>query len=224
MQRVLVRGGYGAGGLHGGWRALWRPVVSGPQPFQQRGPLPPQSPTRSTSRSSNRANVAAVHAALNRLFEDGRQQTGSNNMPRAASRGSRVRVEGSPWQGTKDALAADVKKFSDPVAMEAMQAAGTAADLVAAVADALCAIGKTSVGVVFIEPRVAGLMEGLGDFVRKAVKPTESAGASILKAHDEDIRRIQENDPKKRRWDITVHDGKPGSGIRRQRRYGARTG
>jgi tetrahydromethanopterin S-methyltransferase subunit D len=168
---------------------------------------------------------------LGTLFDDGRRmaaQTGGNDMPRAAAggtgRGTRVRVTGTPWQGSLDALAADAKKFSDPVAMEAMQAASTAYILVETVANTLSTIGKTSVGVVWIDPRVSALMEGLGDFVRKAVKPTADAGGTITKAHDEKIRRIQENNPKERRWDIVAHDGRAGSGIRRQRRFGARTG
>ena len=136
----------------------------------------------------------------------------------------RVRVSGSPWQGSMDALAADAKKFSDPVAMEAMQAAATAADLVEAAAKALNDVGKTSVGTVWIDPRVAAAMESLGEYIQKAVAPTRDVGASILKAHEERIRRIEENSPSERRWDLTVHDGKAGSGIRAQRRYGHRTG
>lgn len=123
-----------------------------------------------------------------------------------ATRG-RVRVQGSPWQGVADAASSAAKQFSDPVAMESMQAAATAHHALRAIGEALNKVGQTSVDAVKIDPRVSEYMQQLGQYVMKAVQPTEEAGASIWRAHSEKIAAIEENDPKTRKWDLAAHDG-----------------
>lgn len=141
--------------------------------------------------------------------------------PTRGTRDARRRVSGSPWQGIIDASENAARRFSDPVAMEGMNAAQTAAGAVEALAKAFMAVGKTTVDTVAIDPRVAAFMEGLGQYVMKAVQPTQEAGDAITRAHEEKMNRVTENDPRERKWDIAAHDGRDFSG---GRRFGRRTG
>jgi hypothetical protein len=138
------------------------------------------------------------------------------------SNGRRVRVDKSPWQGVVDAAANAAKMFSDPVAMESINAATTAHLAITALGDALSRVGKTSVDTVAIDPKVAAFMENLGEYVKKAAGPTEQVGAAIARAHQPKIDRIEENSPKEKKWDLTVHEGRGFSGQRR--RFGRRAG
>ena len=150
--------------------------------------------------------------------------TGEADMPRAATGGRRAQVTGSPWQGIVDAAQSAVKQFGDPVAMEGMNAATTAADAVEALGKAFSAVGQTTVENVAIDPKVASLMESLGQYVMNAAKPTRDAAAAIIKAHQPKIDRVVEGSPKERRWDIQAHDGKLGGGTGQRRRGLRRAG
>jgi enolase len=121
--------------------------------------------------------------------------------------GGRVRVHGSPWQGVADAAQSAAKQFADPVAMEGMNAAATAHHALQAIGDALNKVGQTATDNIAIDPRVAEYMQQLGQYVLKAVQPTQEAGAAIWRAHEDKINRIVEGDRKEENWDISKHRG-----------------
>ena len=132
--------------------------------------------------------------------------------PIATNTSTRTRVSGSPWQGIVDACDAAARRFSDPVAMEGINALATAADAIDALARSFDNVGKTTASEVYIDPRVISYFEELGKYVKAAVQPTRDGAAAVQRAHRDDIDRVIENDPRKRRWDIAAHDGQPGSG------------
>jgi hypothetical protein len=136
---------------------------------------------------------------------------------------SRGRVSSSPWQGIVDACDAAARRFSDPVAMEGINALDTAADAIEALAKSFDNVGKTTASTVYIDPRVISYFEELGQYVKAAVQPTRDGAAAVQRAHRDDIDRVVENDPRKRRWDISAHDGQAGGG-RRTGPYGASRG
>jgi hypothetical protein len=137
--------------------------------------------------------------------------------PIATNTSTRTRVSGSPWQGIVDACDAAARRFSDPVAMEGINALATAADAIDALARSFDNVGKTTASEVYIDPRVISYFEELGKYVKAAVQPTRDGAAAVQRAHREDIDRVVENDPRKRRWDISAHDGQAGAGMGRTR-------
>ena len=127
---------------------------------------------------------------------------------------TRTRVGGSPWQGIVDACDAAAKRFSDPVAMEGVNALDTAADAIEALARSFTNVAKTTTDTVYIDPQVSHYFDELGQYVMAAVQPTRDGADAVKTAHREDIDRIEENDPKKRKWDISAHDGRSHTGGR----------
>lgn len=135
----------------------------------------------------------------------------------------RRRVHGSPWQGVADACQSAAKQFSDPVAMEGMNAATTAYVAIEALGKALSQVGKHTVDTVAIDPKVASYLEELGKYVLAASEPTQQVGASVTRAHQPKIDRILDGDSRERKWDVTVHDGTGHTGAGRHR-IGRRAG
>lgn len=129
--------------------------------------------------------------------------------------GSRRRISKSPWSGIEDACSNAARLLGDPTAMDGMNAAATAHQVITALGKALSAVGKTAVDNIAIDPRVAAYMEGLGQYVLKAAQPTEEMGFAITRAHQAKIDRIIEGSPKERKWDIGAHDSGGGGPQRR---------
>jgi hypothetical protein len=138
-----------------------------------------------------------------------------DSMP-SNSGGRRRTVYGSPWQGIVDACEAAAQRFADPVAMEGVNALDTAADAIEALAKSFTTVGHNVLDTVHIDPRVASYFEELGRYVQAAAQPTRDGAAAVRSAHADDIEKIEENDPKKRRWDISAHDGGPSRGRSRR--------
>jgi hypothetical protein len=161
--------------------------------------------------------VAAVHAAVNQLFEDGRQQTRGSDMPKATSR-TRQAANGQLWQPVIDAADSIKARFKDPNALEGMDAVATAADSVEALGQALKAVGQEMVATVGLDPRAGPLTEGMGDYVLKAVGDVRDAGAAINRAHKDRIDELRDGDPKWGAWDHSRHN----NGTTRMTRPGVR--
>jgi hypothetical protein len=151
--------------------------------------------------------VAAVHAAVNQLFEDGRQQTRSNDMPKATATRTRAAANGQLWQPVIDAADSIKARFKDPNALEGMDAVATAADGVESLGMALKAVAEEMVATVKLDKRAAPLVEGLADYVLRAVNSTRDAGAAINRAHAEKIAELREGDARLGAWDYSRHNG-----------------
>ncbi len=111
-----------------------------------------------------------------------------------------------PWNGVVDACAQAAARFSDPNAMEGVGALDTAGDAVEALAKSFDTVGKTVLDAVYIDPKVAPFFEELGRYLQAAVPTIRDGAASVRRAHQPDIDRVEEADPRKRRWDIAAHD------------------
>lgn len=110
------------------------------------------------------------------------------------------------WQPIIDAADGMSSTFADPVAMEGVNALDSAADCIAAVGAAFRTVGQTVLDSVYIDPRVQAAYEELGDYVLAAEDRIRDAAHSVRTAHQEDIEKVEENDPRKRAWDISEHD------------------
>jgi hypothetical protein len=141
-----------------------------------------------------------------------------HSQPIRTNTSNRARVSGSPVQAIVDACDTFARRFSDPVAMEGINLIATAADAIEALGKAFNSVGRTTASEVYIDPRVLAYCEELGKYVLAAVQPTRDGAAAVQRAHRDDIDRVVENDPRKRRWDIAAHDGRMGSGSGSPRR------
>ena len=115
-------------------------------------------------------------------------------------------MAGSPWQPVVDAAQAVAARFSDPVAMEGINALDSAGDAVEEFGRALASVGRTSTETIAFDPRVVPFFEEAGAYVVRVAKPIRDGAAAVRRAHADQIRRIEENDRRERRWDITEHD------------------
>jgi hypothetical protein len=110
------------------------------------------------------------------------------------------------WQPIIDAAESMHGTFSDPVAMEGVNALDSAADCVASVGQAFKLCGQTVLDSVRIDPRVQAAYEEMGDYIMAAEDRIRDAATSVRNAHQEQIEAIEENDPRDRAWDLTQHD------------------
>jgi hypothetical protein len=110
------------------------------------------------------------------------------------------------WQPIIDAAEGMAARFQDPVALEGVNALDSAADCVKAVGEAFRTVGQTVLEQVYIDPRVQSAYEELGDYVLAAEDKIRDAAHSVRTAHAEEIQDIEENDPRKRAWDVSEHD------------------
>jgi hypothetical protein len=115
-------------------------------------------------------------------------------------------MSGSPWAGVVDAARTAARRFGDPVAMEGVNALDTAGDAIEQIGQAFCDVGQTIAETVKWDPRVQPYFEQLGTYIKAAAKPTRDGAAAVRRAHDPQIKRIEENDRRERRWDIGEHD------------------
>jgi hypothetical protein len=135
-------------------------------------------------------------------------QTGGNDMPKATATGRTRRASnGQLWQPVSDAADSIKARFKDPSALEGMDAVATAADAVESLGQALKAVSAEMVATVKLDPRAAPLVEGLADYVLRAVDSTRDAGAAINRAHAEKIAELREGDPRLGAWDYGRHQG-----------------
>ena len=124
-----------------------------------------------------------------------------------ASSGSTGLMAGQTiWQPIIDAADGMASTFADPVAMEGVNALDSAADCVAAIAAAFRSVGQTVLDSVYIDPRVQAAYEEMGDYIGAAEDRIRDAAHSVRTAHQEDIEKVEENDPRHRAWDISEHD------------------
>lgn len=124
--------------------------------------------------------------------------------PKPTGRG-RAATRVGMWSPVVEAANQVAAAFSDPNAMEGIGALDTAGDAVAALAGAFTKVGQTSLESVYFDPRVAPFFEELGRYVQAAEAPIRDGAAAVRSAHAPDIERIQEADPRKRKWDIGAH-------------------
>lgn len=111
------------------------------------------------------------------------------------------------FQGAADEVDSAAQSLTDPEnALTAVDTMDSAADFLEATANAFDRIGSGIIDSVYFDPAVVAYFEQLGQYVRQAVDPTREGADQIRKVHAEDIERINENDPKKRKWDIQAHD------------------
>jgi hypothetical protein len=144
----------------------------------------------------------------------GPQAAAKNDTPPAAApkpparrgRGRTGARSAGTWQPVVDAAYAVGAKFSDPNAVETMSVLDTAADAIEALAQAFSAVGQTALDSVYIDPRVAPYLSELGKYVRGAVEPTREGAEAVKRAHQEDLDKIAENDPRKAKWDISKNN------------------
>lgn len=97
-------------------------------------------------------------------------------------------------------------RFSDPSAMEGVNALESAADAVAALAQACNRVGQTTADAVYYDPRVMPYFTDLGSFIAKAEAPTREGARAVRAVHADDIERVQDGSARRRRWDISAHD------------------
>lgn len=134
------------------------------------------------------------------------RSTGGTGTSRRQGTRTRRGMGGSPWQPVVDAAYAVAQRFGDPVAMEGVNALDTAGDAIEHFGQALQAVGQTSADAVAYDPRVVPFFAELGQYVIAAAEPARLGAAAVRRAHAEQIRRIEENDRRQRRWDIGAHD------------------
>lgn len=123
-----------------------------------------------------------------------------------AAAGGNLMAGQTIWQPVIDASEDMRSRFSDPVAMEGVNALDSAGDCVRAVGEAFKSVGQTVLDTVYIDPRVQAAYEEMGDYILAAEDRIRDAAHSVRQAHAEEINDIEENNPKKRKWDISEHD------------------
>jgi hypothetical protein len=111
------------------------------------------------------------------------------------------------FAGAADAVEAAGRNLSEPknanTAIDALESAGEFLETVAQVLDNM---GKAIVEVVWFDPRVTECFEQLGQYVKAAAEPTKEGAANVRQVHAERLAEIEENDPRKRKWDLQAHD------------------
>lgn len=114
---------------------------------------------------------------------------------------------GNPWADTIDAAQAAPGRFEGEAAMEGISALEGAAELTRVLADVFTKVGANVLDRIYIDPRVASAYEEMGSYIGAAADKLDDAAKSVRAAHADDIDRIEENDQRKRAWDIQAHDG-----------------
>jgi len=136
----------------------------------------------------------------------GADRFGGRRPDRLGSGSGTVLAGQTIWQPIIDAAEGMGATFSDPVAMEGVNALDSAADCVAAVGAAFKTVGQTVLDSVRIDPRVQAAYEEMGDYILAAEDRIRDAATSVRSAHNEQIENIEENSPLDRAWDLTQHD------------------
>jgi len=128
-------------------------------------------------------------------------------MPKSSSapRGRRGTGAG-PWGPMVDAAANVARAFSDPVAMEGVNALDTAGDAWEQMGRSVKVVGATIADEIDWDPRVARFFEVMGDVLIRAAKPARDGAAAVRRAEHERINNVEEGGSRRRRWDISAHD------------------
>lgn len=126
----------------------------------------------------------------------------------SGGRGTRTRrgMGASPWNAVVEAAYTAARRFSDPVAMEGVNAIDTAGDALEHIGKAFQQVGETAASEIKWDPRVQQYFETLGQYIIAAAKPTRDGAAAVKRAHRPHIARIEDGDRRERRWDISEHD------------------
>lgn len=123
--------------------------------------------------------------------------TPTRNPRRSTSRGV--------WSGAVDGIDACVKRYSDPVGLDTVDLLDGVIELYEALAAGLRRMGAVTLNTVAIDPKIAALYDSLGDGAAAAASEMSDAASTVRRVHGEKIRRIEENDPRERAWDVGVN-------------------